>query len=194
MNFRSMASRWTKDPRVAVRAALGVLLLANLMAAAAVFRPWGGSPEDLQRQLTQLRAEAQQREATIERLRTLVSTVEKTRAEADEFLGQYFLDRRTAYSAIVSELTTLAQEAGIKPRGDSYVAEPIEGSETLDMMTITAHYEGTYADLIEFVNLIDRSPRFLTVDALQAAPQQGTGMLNVSLQLNAFLRAEGERQ
>ena len=36
-----------KEPRVLVRAALGVLLLANIVAALLVFKPWGGSAEDL---------------------------------------------------------------------------------------------------------------------------------------------------
>ena len=33
----------TKDPRVIARFVLGVLLLANLLAAFAIFRPLGGS-------------------------------------------------------------------------------------------------------------------------------------------------------
>ena len=195
LNLQSLLSRlperWVKDPRVTVRAVLGVLLLANLVAAAVVFRPWGGSSEDLQLRLVQLRADYRQRRETVERLQKVVQTVEKTQAEADRFLAKYFLDRRTAYSTILSELNTLAQEAGIKPKEHSFTAEPIEGSDTLGTMVITGHYEGTYADLIHFVNLIDRSERFLTVESLQATPQPSQGTLNVVLKLNVFVRGEG---
>ncbi|MCS6954284.1 MAG: hypothetical protein RMK57_11605 [Bryobacterales bacterium] len=184
----SLRNRIAKDPRMAVRVALGVLLFANLAAAVAVFRPIGGSPEELRQRLARLQAEVRRREETLARLRTLAATVEKARRETDRFLEEYFLDRRTAYSTIVGELTSLAEQAGVRPKGDSYVTEPVEGSETLEMLVVTAHYEGTYADLVQFVNLIDRSRRFLTIDSLQAAPQQASGMLNISLKLNAFVR------
>ena len=173
---------------------LGLLLLANLVTASVVFGPWAASPQDLQRQLAQLRSDAQQRQANVERLRTLVQTVEKTHAEADQFLDKYFQDRRTASSTIVSELDKLAQEAGIKPEEHTVSSEPIEGSDTLEMMSIEGHYEGTYADLIQFVNLLDRSPRFLTIERLQARPQQSQGILNVSLKLNVFVREAGQER
>ena len=40
------------------------------------------------------------------------------------------------------------------------------------MMSITANYEGTYANLMRFVHELDRSPRLLIIEALNAAPQQ----------------------
>ena len=43
-------------------------------------------------------------------------------------------------------------------------------------------------DLLEFVNLIDRSDRFLIIDNIQAAPQQTPGMLNARFRMNAFIR------
>ena len=40
--------KW-KDPRVAMRAVLGILLLANLVTAVIAFKPFGGSADDLRR-------------------------------------------------------------------------------------------------------------------------------------------------
>ncbi|HSB14693.1 MAG TPA: type 4a pilus biogenesis protein PilO [Bryobacteraceae bacterium] len=179
-----------KDPRVTVRVVLGLLLIANLVAAAAVFKPWGGSPEDLQRQLAQLSSDAAKRETSLAHLRKLVTTVEKTRSDANKFLEQYFLARRSAYSTILGELAELAEKSGVKMKEHSFVTEPIEGSDTLGMMVITGNYEGAYADIVKFVNQIDRSPRFLTIDTLQATPQQGQGVLNVNMKLNVFVREE----
>jgi Tfp pilus assembly protein PilO len=182
--------RVAKAPRVTVRVVLGLLLIANLVAAAAVFKPWGGSPEDLQRQLAQLSSDAAKRETSLAHLRKLVTTVEKTRSDANKFLEQYFLARRSAYSTILGELAELAEKSGVKMKEHSFVAEPIEGSDTLGMMVITGNYEGAYADIVKFVNQIDRSPRFLTIDTLQATPQQGQGALNVNMKLNVFVREE----
>jgi Tfp pilus assembly protein PilO len=191
---RRLPERLGKDPRLTARVALGLLLVANLAAAAAVFRPWGGSAEGLQQQLAQLRRDQQQRQAAVERLRTLVGTVEKTRTEVDRFFDRYFLDGQTVYSTVLAELNGLAEKAGVKAKDHTFNAEPIEGSDTLAMMTITGYYEGSYADLVMLVNAIDRSPRFLTIDRLQAAPLQTQGTLNVNLRLNAFVRGEAGSQ
>jgi Tfp pilus assembly protein PilO len=190
--FLRFWERLGKDPRLSVRIVLGVLLAANLLAAAALLRPWGGSPDQLQRQLSQLRTEARQREEAVKRLGTLVSAVEKTRAESSQFLSKYFLSDQVAYSTVLEELRTLADKAGVKAKDHSFDMQPIEGSQTLALMNINGNYEGTYADLVQFVNAIDRSSRFLTIERLQAAPLQAQGTLNINLRINVFVRAEGE--
>ena len=58
------------------------------------------------------------------------------------------------------------------------------------MLTINANYEGTYADLIQFVNAVDRSKRLLIIDQMAAQPQPQAGALVVNLRMNAFFREE----
>jgi type IV pilus assembly protein PilO len=191
--FFSDAMTQLRQPRVLARIVLGLLLLANLVMAAVVFKPWAASAADLDRQVSSLRKQLRDRQAAIERLRALVSKIESARAEGDRFQGDYFMSRRAASSTIVDELQTLAQKAGIKPKEAAYVFEPVEGSETISMMSVTANYEGTFADLMQFINLLDRSPKFLILESLQAAPQQSGLTLSVSMKLNSFVRDEGEK-
>jgi len=179
-----------RDPRTPVRAALGLLLAANVAAALLLFRPWGGSADDLERQLGELRRQVRQRQAAAQGLRSLASKVEKARTEGDAFMTSYFIDRRTASSTIIAELGRAAKDAGIQPKEHAFVFEPIEGSETLSMMTISANYEGSYGHLVQFINRLDRSPRFLILEQMQAAPQQAPGMLNVNFKINAFVSEE----
>jgi len=190
----SLTERLQKNTRLIVRLVLGGLLLANLVVATAVFRPWGGSPEQLQQQLMQLAAEVENRQQSVNRLRALAGNVEKTRADANQFMNQYFLDGATAFSTVIDELRRLAEEAGVKAKDHSFDVQPVEGSDTLAMLNITGNYEGSYSDLIHFVNAIDRSPRFLTIERLQAQPLQSAGVLNINLRINAFIRREGETQ
>ena len=49
-----------KQPRVAVRALIGVLVAANLAAAVMAFRPFGGSADDLRRRAAGLGRHAEQ--------------------------------------------------------------------------------------------------------------------------------------
>jgi Tfp pilus assembly protein PilO len=192
---RGYLGRISRDVRLTARVGLGLLLLLNLVAAAAVFRPWGGSQEELQAQRVRLAADLQQRQTAVARLRSVVENVEKTSAQADQFFRQYFLDRKTAFSAVLDEVNTLAEQAHIRPAGDnSFNLEPIEGSDDFGLMTITCNYQGSYADLIQFVSEIDHSPHFITIDRLQASPTQAQGVLAIQLRLNVFVRGEVEDQ
>lgn len=177
-----------KDPRFIARAVLGTLLFLNLVAAYMVMYPVGGSAEELEAQIATLRTSIQKRQAALTRMRALVSKIEQGRATGDQFLSQYFMDRRTSSSAILSELDQAAKSAGMRPKERSFAYDPIEGSETLSMMTVVANYEGTYGDLVEFVNKLDKSPRFLILDTLTAAPQVGGANLNVQIKFNTFVR------
>ncbi|MCS7026069.1 MAG: hypothetical protein NZV14_14795 [Bryobacteraceae bacterium] len=179
------------DPRLVARVVVGLLLLANVIAALFAFRPWEDSPEQLEMKLAALRKQQLQHKKQIERLTVLAAKSEKARKEGDQFLAKFFLSRRTASSTLVNELITMSKASGIKPKEHSFAFEPIEGSDELSMMTITANYEGTYADLIQYVNRLDRSPRFFLVESMAAAPQQsGQGVLNINLKVNVFVREE----
>jgi Tfp pilus assembly protein PilO len=181
-----------KDPRVLVRAALGLLLVGNVAAALIVFKPWGGSAEDLAREEAELRQQLATMQLRLKQTKTLVTKAEGARTEGDRFLAEYTTDRRTTYSTIAAELERAASEAGLKPRPASYGLEAVPGSDTLSQMSITAAYEGTYANLTKFVNLLDKSPRFLIIESMTATPQQTASgdLLSVSIKLDTFVREE----
>jgi hypothetical protein len=177
-----------KDPRIGVRMALGSLLLLNLVAALVLFKPWGGSAEDLERQLAGLRLQVPQQQATLARTKALVQKVEKARAEGDQFMGKYMLNGRSTYSTIIGELDRAATQVKLTPRERQFGVEPIDGSDNLGIMTISANYEGAYPNLAKFINELDRSPRFLIIESLQASPQPVGANVNVNFKLYAFIK------
>ena len=178
------------DPSQALRAALGVLLVLNLIAAGLVMFPPGGSPEQLQTQLQQLQSEIQQGKGGITRTRTIAGKLDRGRIEGEQFMKDYFLDGATTYSTIVSELVGAAKRANIKFKDHSLVTEPIEGSDDLTMLSITGGYEGSYNDLLRFVNEIDHMKRLVIIENLNAQPQQGekSGLLNIAIKFNTFVK------
>ena len=177
-----------KEPRVAMRAIVGTLLAANLVAAVMAFKPFGGSADDLRREQQALRVQLTRLQARVATSKRLVEKVETARREGDQFLAKFVTDRRVVSSTIQEELNRAAKDAGIKALPATLDLEPIEGSDTLEMMTISAGYEGTYAALTKFVNLLDKSPRFLIIENMQTAPQQGGQALTVTLKLDTFVR------
>src|SRR5438105_8723756 len=102
--FKPLAKLKLKDPRVAVRIVLGVLVAANLAAALIVFRPWGGSAEDLNRQEIQLRQQLTQAEKRLKQSQIVVEKVQRARKEGDQFLAKYVTERRTTMSLVKEEL------------------------------------------------------------------------------------------
>jgi type IV pilus assembly protein PilO len=177
-----------KNSSQIIRIVLGALLAVNLIAAGLVMFPPGGSAETLQREMAALQSQVAQGKARLERSREHVAAVEKGREEGDQFLASYFLERRTAYSTLLSEISEAANTSKIKQREYSYATEPIEGSDTLSMMSITANFEGAYRDVLSFVHELDKSPRLLIVESLSAAPQQGGNTLSVSMKIDTFVR------
>ena len=152
--------------------------------------PPGGSADDLERELATLQTQITQKRALLERSRLNVAAVEKARGEGDHFLDDYFLSRRTADSTLLSALTDAASKAQIKERDRAQTTEFIEGSDSLSMMTITANYEGTYRNLLNFISELDHSQQLLIIESMSAAPQQGSNILTVSMKIDAFIRDE----
>jgi type IV pilus assembly protein PilO len=189
-NFKLPLTLNVKDPRVVMRALIGGLLVANLVAAVAAFKPFGGSAEDLRRDQEALRAQVARNQQQLAATRQLVDKVQKARNEGDDFLGKYFTGTDTTAAMILAELDGMAKAAGIRMGQAQYNLEPIEGSDTLQMLTTSAGFDGAYANLTKFVNLLDKSPRFMIIESLQAsAPQQQGGQtLNVSLKIDTFVK------
>jgi hypothetical protein len=191
---RSFNFGLANNPRALIRAGLGVLAAANLVALYFVIRPVGGSAQELSEQSIEMRSAIRQQQSTLDRTRLLTGKIESGRGEGDKFMGNFFLPRRTAYSTIMSELNDLASQAKITSRDSAWGLDAVDGSDTLDMMQISANFEGQYPDLIHFINLLDKSDRLLIIESLNATPQQSGGRLNVNLKLDTFVREDGSAQ
>ena len=186
-----------KDPRVAMRAVVGLLLAANLGMAVVAFKPFGGGADDLRKDQSRLSTQLRQLQANLDQSKQHVAKIEIARTEGDEFLSKYIMDKRSAPVTMVAELNKAASDAGVRVLPDTFSYEEIEGSDTLQMMSIQAPFEGNYAGLTKLVNELEKSPTFWIIDEMSLnAPQQQNQRvaagaqqnLNVSLKLLAFVR------
>ena len=178
-----------RDPRMLLRAGLGLLLVANLIAAAFAFHLVGPSPQALDQQLGASRSQLQAAQLRLKRSRLLAANIQKGKTEGDRFLATNFTDRRYTYSTIISELNEQSKVAGMKMKEATFASlDPIEGTDDLDMLTFSINFEGGYTQLVKLVNLLDRSPRFLIIEGLQVAPEAKGDSLTVGIKLNAFVK------
>jgi type IV pilus assembly protein PilO len=189
LNMGSLPLASLKDSRVLIRILLGALLVANLVAAAFAFHLFDDSPEQIMRQVLSTRQQVltliKKRNST----RTLADKVEKGRDEGTKFISTYMTSRRSTYSTIISEINGMANLTGMKAKDAVIGLDAIQGTESLDMMTITASFEGEYKNLLLFINQLDKSKRFLIIESLSASPQQN-GRLQVTLKLNTFVKED----
>ena len=128
-----------------------------------------------------------QKRNLLKRTRELASKIETGRTQGEQFVGSYFLPRRKAYSMILADANDLAIKAKVTPKESAFAIQDVDGSDTLEMMQVTANFEATYPDLMQFMNLLDKSNRMLVVEALNASPQQNGSKLNVMLKLDTFV-------
>ena len=187
-----------RDPRIAMRALIGLLQAANLVMAVVAFKPFGGSADDLRKDQARLSAQLRELQATLASSRQHVKKIEIARTQGDEFLAKYIMEKRAASAITVEEMSQTASDAGIRALPENATYEPIEGSDTLQMMSITANFEGSYANLAKLMDKLEKSPRFLIIDSMSLnAPQQQSGSraaavqnINVSVKLLTFVRDE----
>ena len=185
-----------KDPRIVMRVLIGALLAANLATAVIAFKPFGGSADDLRKDQARLSAQLRQLQTTLENSKKHVAKIEIARTEGDDFMSKYIMDKRSAPATMVEELSKAATDAGVRVLPDTFTYEEIEGSDTLQMMSVVAPFEGDYAGLTKMVNELEKSPRFWIIDEMSLnAPQQQNQKvaaaqqnLNVNLKLLAFVR------
>ena len=189
-NFNLPRGLKLNDPRLVMRAVLGALLLANVVAAVILLKPFGGSAEDLRREQRSLDQQETASRTRLARTKQLVDKVQGAREAGDRFLGSYFMDEPTTSSYILQELTTAAKEAGITMGQGQVNREPIEGTDAMFMLSTQMAFEGSYANLTKFINLLDKSPRFMIIENMQASapPQQGGQKINVTLKIDTFVK------
>lgn len=185
-NFK-LPGQW-REPRVYLRAIIGVMLAANLVAAVIAFKPFGGGADDLMRQEASLQQQLAGIRKRIDASRQMVQKMQTAGKERDTFLAKYVADERFGASTLVNELERIAAEAGVRQLPVSYNYQAIEGSDTFQMVTVTEGCEGNYASLAKFISLVDKSPKFLIIESLDtAAPQQNGALLNVRLKIDTFI-------
>ena len=169
---------------------LASLALFDLVFYLFAIGPLSESEREKRLLVENLRRQASEQAGRVEKLAAIVNKVETARTEGDSLMEQIMLPRRTAFSAIVSEIDQASRESKVELRERGFNVEAIEGSNTLSMMTVTAGLEGSYDNLVKFLNLLDKSSKFLIIESLGAAPQQTGNLLSITIKLDAFVREE----
>lgn len=116
--------------------------------------------------------------------------IERTRLAVDELYSERLATERERLTRIIAEVKDLAARSGLTPPGVSYPTEPLE-SYGLRRRAFVFSVQGTYPDLRKFINLLELSETFLTLEEVSLSESSG-GALSIQLRVSTlFSTGEG---
>jgi len=167
--------------RSRLKIAIGVLLVLDVAAGAALFTTWAGREDLRHAQMRQLWSNLKTRQSAPWR------GVDKKIPVAQKQIEDFYRDRLPAgYSEISNTLNRIASQTGVQVSSDKYKQEDAE-IQNLPRIEVDADVSGDYLALMRFINSVERSKVFFIVDALDLGGEQGGGV-RLHIKFETYLR------
>lgn len=109
--------------------------------------------------------------------------IERTRLAVDEMYGERLATESERLTRIIAEVKDLAARSGLTPPAVTYPTEQLE-EYGLRRRGFVFSVEGTYPDLRKFVNLLELSDTFLTLE--EVGLTEGGGRLRIQLRVSTL--------
>jgi Tfp pilus assembly protein PilO len=154
---------------------VAVLLLDAVIYFGSVLRP-PMEPENAQAQVAALEREVGERSAEVSRLERVRDQLPQLRPRLDEFTSEHLPGERDGFSAVAADLQEAATRAGVALESVAYQSEEAEERPELLRVEIRVTVEGLYANLLGYLEELERSPRFYLIDELGVVGARGRGL------------------
>jgi hypothetical protein len=165
------------------------LLLANLVWLAVFGSGSRLRAAELDRRHERLERETAALRGRLEARERLWVEATENEERIERLLGERLSTERARFTELVREVKGLAERAGLAPQSIGYPAERLE-EYGLARRSFVLPVEGSYASLRTFLNLVELSSSFLTVEEISVS--EARGELSVRLRLSTFFRAADE--
>ena len=177
------------SPRARRRAWIGVGALAALNALVffAYTVPKRLEERSLAARIASLRAEVERDRATVARLRRRNEAVQANASDTTRFYQG--LGSRNVLLAVIEELQRTPRELGLKVAHRSYEPNAVKGLP-LTRYSITMPVSGTYRQLTAFLERMERSSHFITVDEVSLQKRSAGGEADLDVTMSAYVRSE----
>lgn len=179
----STATAQTTRSRVRSRTLLIALLALIPVLLLLLLRSPAQSAAARTRELADLQARHAEMERKVQELRNLSQKIQTAIQNGQQFTNASFLPRRSAFSAMLTSLEKLAVANRLRPEDDTFQQNPSDNQLGLENVEVHLTLEGEYADVVRFINQLEREDLFWIVRDLEV-----TGGGGPQLRLN--LRAE----
>jgi len=173
-----------RSARRNVKIVIGALLVLDLAAAAVLFSPLVGSAESRRYEKNSLAAELTQKNREVQPLRGMDQKIELAKKQIPQFYAERFAAH---YSGLADELGKIASQNGVKILQAKYKQEPADTAGIVPV-EIQGDFSGDYLQLVRFINSLERSKLFITVDSIDLG-SEGTGPVRLQVAMHSFLRS-----
>ena len=159
----------------AALAALAVALLYFLVRAP------GRTPEARQAEIQELQHDQKTLQAEVASLRELTARVQMATKASQDFASGNFLARTNAFSTMIKDLQDMAVKSGLRPGNVNF--DLMDQSNELGWtgVSVKLALEGDYANVVRFINSVEKSKIFWIIRGLDVTGDPNTGLrLNVT--------------
>jgi Tfp pilus assembly protein PilO len=167
----------------------GLVLLVAADVALAVYG-WnlsaGRQPQD---ELTTLTRNRDLLRADIARAQEIRKKIPAIKDDCDKFEESLYPATK-GYSSVSAELDSIASKSGLAIDSSAFHEAEVKGRD-LQQVDIEAVVDGSYSQVVHFLNGLQRSPNVYAVEALEARADtgQGTnGRVRVSMHIKTYFR------
>jgi hypothetical protein len=172
-----------RNTRRKLKIAIAAMVVADIVAAAVLFSPLVGSAESRRMQMLQLSAELTRKTHEVEPMHGMDKKIVLAKDQIADFHKERFAARD---SELATELGKLAADNGIRIQQAHYKEEDAETSGIVPVQ-IEGSFSGDYLQLVRFINTLERSKMFFTVDRVDLAGE-GAGPVRLQINLHSYLR------
>ncbi len=187
---RAPASWYRRFPPRTVLLALGLLAVCDLGFYLAVVRPAAEDEQDRIARNAEMVNRVHETRRSIESVLEASDRIDTADSEGSELVQEIALARRSAFSALLTELGAASAEAGIEIRETSYAVQPIEGSENYGILAVNANFRGRYENLVQLLFRLDGSDLFFIIGSLGVTPRDegNSSELQINMRFDTFVR------
>lgn len=163
-----------------------ILGAVAIIAALVAFVPWRPPAEAKEGELNEAKLEAKRLETEVGPLRDLPQKLTQTRTDIQKFYQERFPDH---FSAVPEELGKLADDAGVDLSDVKYETRTAESQMPgLQNVRMEAVLAGDYADVVRFINSLERSKTFFLIEGVTLGEEGKGGDVRLSISISSIMR------
>ncbi|MSO20293.1 MAG: hypothetical protein EXQ56_07470 [Acidobacteria bacterium] len=136
----------------------------------------GRSSEARQAQIQELESQQRTGQARVAELRELTSRVQSATQSGQKFVADNFMGRANAFSSMLKNLEELATQNHLRPSNISYDLLDEKNELGWTAIEVSLSLEGEYADVVRFINKVEKSKIFWIIRGLDVGSAAETGL------------------
>jgi Tfp pilus assembly protein PilO len=166
--------------------ALGGLAALNAIVFAAYTFPKRLEERSVNERIVSLKAEVERERMVVGRLRRRAETLQANAADVKRFYDG--LGTRSLLLSVLEELQRTSTQLGLKVGRRSYEPNQVKGLP-LTRYAITMPVTGSYRQLTAFLDRMEGSSHFLTVDQVNLRKRVAAGEADLDVAMSAYVRS-----